>query len=140
MKNLKSFKVFEKYRGKDWLNNLSMDIVKLKKNPEYTVKLEHEKVVIPFTDIERVKLKIREIFEDLIIKIYKDGSDLQILLKLKHTNGCSINLLIKELDDEYFYIGFSIFLGHLYTNSVTFICDQEEGLLYLMKKIKKLIE
>lgn len=140
MRNIESFKVFDKYRGKKWLNNLSMEVAKLKENPDYNVKSKIRRYVIPFTDIERIKVKILEIFGYLIIKIYEEDGYLNVILKLKYTNRCSLILSIKELEDEYFYTMFNVYSGELWYSGTSFVCDQEFNLFSFMEKIKKLIE
>lgn len=46
MRNIESFKAFDKYRGKKWLNNLSMEVAKLKENPDYNYKSNIRRYVV----------------------------------------------------------------------------------------------
>lgn len=133
-------KIFEKYRGNKWLKEFMSSIRQIMKNPRYSIKIEKEKRIITLNNIERFKIKFIEIFGNKIDRIFTEDGYLSVSLKIKNTNNISIIFSIKELEDEYFYLGISLYNGHLYFWDEKIICDQEIGLFLTIKEIKKLIE
>lgn len=142
MKNIKSFKIFENYRGKNWIDYLSKGLGKLKSNPSYWYEEKREEHSIEFNNIDRISQNIREIFNDngYAYNGYKNLITFSVWIKYSGSKSLVFN--IRELDDEYFWVKVYLHRSRLHKIGFAYyyICDQESGLYSLLREIKKLLD
>jgi hypothetical protein len=144
MKNLKSFKVFEKYRGDEWFENLFKDFERLKHNPSYWNEEKSNEIKITLTNRDRIIQNIKEIFNGAVsIHDSLNNKEYEIYFYkfIDYSKNNYLKFRIREIDDEYFWIRVYLHEQVQYVHHmIYYICDQEEGLYSLLKEIKKLLD
>lgn len=141
MKNIESFKVFEKYRGKNWFDNLFKGLEKLKSNPSYWYEKKKDEYSIDLSNEYRIGQNIREIFNDDVSTYNGYATSIIFSVWIKYSGSKFLIFNILELEDEYFWV--KVYLHQSRSHKIKssyYICDQESGLYSLLREIKKLLD